>query len=101
MADHPVVDYLAGRAAASSPRDDPSLFGTDIVREYERLHLEAGIPLSTLGLMAALGFEHAFTEDGPRGRETRARLVAMQTDSLSWEPGVPDRTQAVVDTEGA
>ena len=71
------------------------------MREYERLHLEAGIPLSTLGLMAALGFEHAFAEDGPRGRETRARLAAMQAESLSWEPGVPDRTQAAAGSEGA
>jgi aminodeoxyfutalosine deaminase len=94
VAEHPVVDYLAKGVRCVVSSDDPSLFGTDIVREYERLHLEAGIPLSTLGLMAALGFEHAFAEDGPRGRETRARLAAMQGESLSWEPGVPDRTAA-------
>lgn len=93
VADHPVADYLAKGVRCVVSSDDPSLFGTDIVREYERLHLEAGIPLTTLGLMAALGFEHAFVEDGPRGRETRARLAAMQGESLAWEPGVPDRTQ--------
>jgi aminodeoxyfutalosine deaminase len=93
VADHPVVDYLAKGVRCVVSSDDPALFGTDIVREYERLHVEAGIPLSTLGLMAALGFEHAFVEDGPRGRETRARLAAMQGDALGWEPGVPDRTQ--------
>lgn len=92
VAMHPVVDYLARGVRCVISSDDPSLFGTDIVREYERLHLEAGIPLSTLGLMAALGFEHAFVEDGPRGREARARLAAMQAESLAWEPGVPDRT---------
>src|SRR5688572_8830295 len=40
VAEHPVVDYLAKGVRCVVSSDDPSLFGTDIVREYERLHLE-------------------------------------------------------------
>jgi adenosine deaminase len=86
-----VHDYLARGVTCIVSSDDPSLFGTDIVREYERLHLEARIPLETLKLMAALGFEHAFLEDGPQGRETRARLNAFKQEALAWDPGLSDR----------
>lgn len=84
--DHPVVDYLARGVHCVVSTDDPTLFGTDIVREYERLHLEAGVPLATLRQMAAWGFEHAFVEDGPVGRETRARLAQMRAEALAFDP---------------
>lgn len=86
VADHPVADYLARGVRCVVSSDDPSLFGTDIVREYERLHLETRLPLTTLRDMAAWGFEHAFLEDGPQGRETRARLAAFRAQALAWEP---------------
>lgn len=86
VADHPVADFLAHGVRCIVSSDDPALFGTDILREYERLHLEAKIPLTTLRDMAAWGFEHAFLEDGPQGRETRARLARFRAEALAWEP---------------
>ncbi len=96
VADHPIHDYLARGVPCVISTDDPSLFGTDIVREYERLHLEAKLPLEMLRLMAALGFDHPFLEDGPTGRETRARLAAFQAEALDWEPGFEDRVRIPV-----
>lgn len=96
VADHPVHDYLARGVACVISSDDPSLFGTDIVREYERLHLEAHLPLATLRTLAAAGFDHPFLEDGPTGRETRARLKAFQAEAQAWDPGLPDRVPVPV-----
>jgi aminodeoxyfutalosine deaminase len=96
VADHPVHDYLARGVTCLVSSDDPSLFGTDIVREYERLHLEARLPLATLQAMAAAGFDHPFLEDGPTGRETRAQLMAFQAEARAWKPGFADRVRPEV-----
>jgi aminodeoxyfutalosine deaminase len=91
VADHPIHDYVARGVPCVVSSDDPSLFGTDIVREYERLHLESRLPLATLRTLAATGFDHPFLEDGPTGRETRARLAQWRAEALAWEPGLADR----------
>lgn len=85
LAQHPVADFLARGVRCVVSSDDPTLFGTDVAREYERLHLEAGVSLAQLRQMAAWGFEHAFIEDGPSGRETRARLQRIQAEALAFD----------------
>ena len=57
LAEHPVRAFYERGVPFVVSSDDPSLFSTDIVREYERLHLEAGIPLGMLGRSAQMSFE--------------------------------------------
>ena len=77
VAEHPVKAFLAAGVRCVIASDDPALFDTDIVREYVRLHREAGIGLWTLRRLAASGFDAAFLEPGESGATTRARLTAL------------------------
>jgi adenosine deaminase len=81
---HPVRDLLRAGVRCVVSSDDPTLFGTDVVREHERLHAETGIGLATLGRMAATGFDAALLEPGPSGEEARVRLAAWRDEALAW-----------------
>jgi adenosine deaminase len=83
VAEHPVRGYLEAGVPCVVSSDDPVLFGTDLVTEYERLHREAGVPFGTLARMAAEGFRHAFLEDGPEADHVRARLDAWRAEALA------------------
>jgi adenosine deaminase len=80
VAEHPVRAFVDAGVAVSVSSDDPTLFGTDVVSEHERLHREAGIPLATLGTLAAESFRHAFARDP----EARARLALDSADARRW-----------------
>jgi adenosine deaminase len=84
VAEHPVRTFLGAGVRCVLSSDDPTLFGTTLLREHERLHVEAGVPLDALGRMAATGFEVAFLEPGPAAEETRARLAAWREEALAW-----------------
>jgi adenosine deaminase len=82
--EHPVRRFLEAGVRCVVSSDDPSLFGTDLVREYERLHLEAGVPLEALAEMAAAGFEAAFLAS-PGGAAGDA-LAAHAREARAWRP---------------
>jgi adenosine deaminase len=80
VAAHPVRGFLAAGVPVAVSSDDPTLFRTDVVREHERLHLEAGVPLATLGESAASSFSHAFV----REPEVRERLEEAARAARLW-----------------
>jgi aminodeoxyfutalosine deaminase len=84
VAEHPVRAFLEAGVAVAVSSDDPTLFGTDVVAEHERLHREAGIPLAVLGGLAAESFRHAFVRDP----EARARLAQASAEARRWAEAV-------------
>jgi adenosine deaminase len=81
VAAHPVRRFLAAGLNVVLSSDDPSLFGTDVVNEYERLHREAGVPLATLRDLAAQSFRAALLPEG----EDRERLEEAHAAALAWD----------------
>ena len=81
VAAHPVRRFLAAGLNVVVSSDDPSLFGTDVVLEYERLHREAEIPLATLRDLAAQSFRAALLPEG----EERERLEEAHAEALAWD----------------
>jgi aminodeoxyfutalosine deaminase len=77
---HPVRDFLAAGVPVAVSSDDPTLFRTDLLTEYERLHERAGIPLATLGTSAAESFRHAFAREG----DVRERLSEAAAEARRW-----------------
>lgn len=84
VADHPIGAFLDAGIPCTVSTDDPTLFATDLVREYERLHRERGLPLRALGRIAATGFEHAFVEAGDADAELQAALVRGRAEADAW-----------------
>ena len=70
VAEHPIRRFLAAGVPVVISADDPALFGTDLVAEYEVLHREAGLSFEALAACAARSFEFALIEPG----EARDRL---------------------------
>lgn len=66
VAAHPVTRFLAAGVPVIVSSDDPSLFGTDLVAEYEALHREAGVSLRALGASALASFDAALLSEGER-----------------------------------
>jgi adenosine deaminase len=80
VATHPVRALLAAGVPVAVSSDDPTLFATDVVREHEVLHAEAGVPLATLGRCAAASFDAAFLPPGER----EDLLGAAKREALAW-----------------
>src|SRR5205814_1575743 len=80
VAEHPVRAFLEAGIPVAVSSDDPSLFGTDLVREYERLHLETGVSLEALGRCAAVSFEHASLSASERDD----LLGEAHREALAW-----------------
>lgn len=80
VAEHPVRAFLAAGVPVVVSSDDPSLFGTDIVAEHEALHLEAGIPLATLGAISAASFDRALLP----AKERNDLLGVARRQALAW-----------------
>lgn len=87
VAAHPVATFVARGVPVVVSSDDPSLFGTDLVNEYVRLHRETGLSLATLGRLAAGSFDHALLPDDER----RDVLADARRDALAWgaSPAAP------------
>ncbi len=77
---HPVRRFLEAGIPVAVSSDDPTLFGTDVVSEHERLHEEAGIPLATLGRLSAESFDHALLP----AAERRERFSDARREALLW-----------------
>ncbi len=90
---HPVRAFREAGVPCVVATDDPTLFATDIVEEYVRLHREVGLSLEELGHMAARGFEAAFVEEGETGDALRAALEAWRREATAWaeDAGAPSR----------
>lgn len=80
IAAHPISKILEAGVPIAVSSDDPTLFSTDLLREYELLHLEAGIPLATLAHSAACSFDWALLPEGLR----RERFADARRDALAW-----------------
>ncbi|MCC7139705.1 MAG: adenosine deaminase [Planctomycetes bacterium] len=80
VAAHPVVELLRRGVPVVVSSDDPTLFGTDVVREHERLHLEAGVPLDTLGRLAAASFLQASLP----AAERHERFADVAREAVAW-----------------
>jgi adenosine deaminase len=80
VAVHPVKSFLDAGIAVVVSSDDPSLFGTDVVNEHVRLHLEAGVPLATLGACAASSFHAALLP----AEEREERFADAVREALAW-----------------
>ncbi len=84
LADHPLPLFLASGIPCTLSTDDPTLFATDLLREHERLHVEAGVSVAGLARMAATGFRAAFEGEGRAGATLRERLTALAEEALSF-----------------
>jgi adenosine deaminase len=80
VAVHPIGRFLAAGVPVAISSDDPALFSTDILAEYELLHRDAGIPLDVLARCAARSFDLALLPDGER----RERFADAKRDALAW-----------------
>lgn len=80
VASHPVTRFLAAGVPVAVCSDDPTLFATDVVSEMERLHVEARVPLATLGRLAAESFDHALLPESER----RDRFADARREALAW-----------------
>jgi aminodeoxyfutalosine deaminase len=80
IAEHPVRAFLAAGVPVVVASDDPTLFDTDVVREHEVLHREAGVPLATLGRLSAASFDRALL----RPEERRDLLADARRDAAAW-----------------
>jgi len=87
VAEHPLARFLEAGVPCTVSTDDPTLFGTDLLREHDRLHEEGGVSLADLGKMAATGFGAAFIEGGASGALLRERLDALRGEALSCFEG--------------
>jgi adenosine deaminase len=83
VAEHPVRRFLDAGVPVCVSSDDPSLFGTDVLREHVRLHREAGLTLAELGRCAAHSFDRALLP----AREREERLGAARREALAWAEG--------------
>ena len=80
IASHPIRRFLAAGVPVTISSDDPALFSTDILTEYELLHREAGISLGTLARCAAQSFDMALLSKGER----RERFTDTKREALAW-----------------
>ncbi len=68
---HPVRGLLAAGVPVTLSTDDPPFFSTDLVREYERAHREAGLSLSELWQANLNGLRHGLADTALRRRLLR------------------------------
>lgn len=80
VAAHPVAEFVRRGVPVVVSSDDPTLFSTDLVNEYVRLHLETGLSLATLGRLAAASFSYAALP----GAEREALLADAQREARAW-----------------
>lgn len=85
VAAHPIGRFLDAGIAVTISSDDPALFSTDILTEYEVLYRKAGIPLATLARCAARSFDMALLSPGER----RERFADAKREALAWSETNP------------
>jgi aminodeoxyfutalosine deaminase len=74
--DHPLADLFRHGIPVVLSTDDPAMFHTTLLEEYENAH-RMGLSEDELVRLAGMSFEHAFVkeEEKPRTIATPARLV--------------------------
>lgn len=65
---HPLRRMMEAGVPVTLSTDDPPFFGTDLVREYERAHLELGLSLAELWQINLNGLRYGLAETGVRRR---------------------------------
>jgi adenosine deaminase len=68
LSNHPLPEMLAAGVPVTLNTDDPPFFETDLNREYERAHMELGLPLETLWQFNLNGLRYALAETPLRRR---------------------------------
>jgi adenosine deaminase len=68
LAEHPLPRLLAAGVSVTLSTDDPPFFGTDLPREYQRAHLELGLPPARLFEINLNGLRYGLAEAGLRRR---------------------------------
>lgn len=68
---HPMKVLMEAGVPVTLSTDDPPFFGTDLVREYERAHLEVGLSVPELWQVNLNGLRHALVEAPLRRRLMR------------------------------
>lgn len=57
---HPLLALLAQEVPLSVNTDDPTLFNTTLNREFELLHKEMGLDISSIEILVSNAFKHSF-----------------------------------------
>ena len=65
---HPLRRMMQAGVPVTLSTDDPPFFGTDLVKEYERAHLELGLSPPELWQINLNGLRHGLAETGLRRR---------------------------------
>jgi len=68
LAAHPLPRMIAAGVPVTLSTDDPPFFGTDLVREYERAHLELGLSKEQLWQVNLNGLRYGLSEASLRRR---------------------------------
>lgn len=82
---HPLRRFLDARIPCTISTDDPTLFATDLVEEYVRVHEAIDVTFAEARHLAAEGFLGAFTERDPSGGDLWERLEFLAQDALVSE----------------
>jgi aminodeoxyfutalosine deaminase len=79
---HPLKRMMAAGVPVTLGTDDPPFFGTDLVREYTRAHLELGLSLETLWQLDLNGLRYGLAETPLRRRLMKEFVAAGQALGL-------------------
>ena len=71
LRDHPIRMFFEAGLKVSVNTDDPSMFGTDMNKEYLQLHREMGFTVDELFRLSLNALESSFLPAGDKGRMSR------------------------------
>lgn len=78
IGEHPIVRCLEAGVAVSLNSDDPTLFQTSILDEYETLHRDFHVPLDRLACIGPDAMAWSFADDATRQRVAARMQAALR-----------------------